>query len=387
MTITSSPPIRTSPTVTTVSSGLNVRLASLYGSEMRTTSCTPSSISIEPGVGLPLPDGAEDGARHAGRAVHVHAHLDQPRDDVLDLRLGRPFFHHDNHGCLACLQCCVIPTAPTAHSAVAGACSPCTTRRSSRRASSMMRSNSRAIASAPSGPSAADVAHVLQHVLLAVGLVDLDALLLLQPADLADAARALVQQPDEHFVHAIDVASQIVKSVMRHLMRGRCTARFSQRTYAFDAFDKSRRVRAPRQSATPARCRRRRRRRSAPTSAHVLGPRDAEARARSAASCARGSAAPAPRRPSATAIARAGHAEPRDAVQEPAPELRRLPNPRVGRRRAQQEDRIEPGRGQRLAEVAGLLDRQIERQHAVHAGRRRARARTSRRPCAAIGFA
>ena len=38
MTITSSPPIRMSPTVTTVSSDLKVRLASLYGEEMRTTS-------------------------------------------------------------------------------------------------------------------------------------------------------------------------------------------------------------------------------------------------------------------------------------------------------------------------------------------------------------
>ncbi len=55
MTITSSPPIRTSPTVTTVSSGLKVRLASLYGSEMRSTSCTPSSISISAVSGCPCP--------------------------------------------------------------------------------------------------------------------------------------------------------------------------------------------------------------------------------------------------------------------------------------------------------------------------------------------
>ena len=55
MTITSSPPIRTSPTVTTVSSGLKVRLASLYGSEIRTTSCTPSSSSISPASGRPCP--------------------------------------------------------------------------------------------------------------------------------------------------------------------------------------------------------------------------------------------------------------------------------------------------------------------------------------------
>jgi hypothetical protein len=40
ITITSSPPIRTSSTVTTVSSGRNVRLARLYGSVIRSTSCT-----------------------------------------------------------------------------------------------------------------------------------------------------------------------------------------------------------------------------------------------------------------------------------------------------------------------------------------------------------
>src|SRR5688572_16063090 len=44
--ITSSPPIRTSSIVTIVSSGLKVRLARLYGSEMRSTSCTPSRISM-----------------------------------------------------------------------------------------------------------------------------------------------------------------------------------------------------------------------------------------------------------------------------------------------------------------------------------------------------
>ena len=31
------------------------------------------------------------------------------------------------------------------------------------------------------------------------------------PADLARDARALVQQADEHFVHAVDVVAQIVK--------------------------------------------------------------------------------------------------------------------------------------------------------------------------------
>src|SRR4051812_3025177 len=49
MTITSSPPIRTSPTSKTVLSRLNVRLASLYGSEIRTTSFTPSRTSSSRG--------------------------------------------------------------------------------------------------------------------------------------------------------------------------------------------------------------------------------------------------------------------------------------------------------------------------------------------------
>ena len=97
MTITSSPPIRTSPTVTTVSSGLKVRLASLYGSEMRTTSCTPSSISIEPWIGMALTDRPEHRPGHARRPVHVHAHLDEPRDDLLDLRFGRALLHHHYH--------------------------------------------------------------------------------------------------------------------------------------------------------------------------------------------------------------------------------------------------------------------------------------------------
>src|SRR5258705_234578 len=49
MTITSSPPTLTSSMLTTVSSGLKVRLARLYGSEMRSTSWTPSRMPINSG--------------------------------------------------------------------------------------------------------------------------------------------------------------------------------------------------------------------------------------------------------------------------------------------------------------------------------------------------
>ena len=96
--MTSSPPMRTSPIVTTVFSGLKVRLASLYGSVMRSTSWTPSSTSISARIrAARCPDGAEHRARRAGRAVHVDAHLDELRDDLLDLRFGRAFLHHHNH--------------------------------------------------------------------------------------------------------------------------------------------------------------------------------------------------------------------------------------------------------------------------------------------------
>jgi hypothetical protein len=53
---------------------------------------------------------------------------------------------------------------------------------------------------------------VCQHLFFAIGLVDLQALLLLETADLTYAPRPLVQEPDEHFVDPIDVAPQIVKS-------------------------------------------------------------------------------------------------------------------------------------------------------------------------------
>src|SRR4030095_10233934 len=49
MTMTSSPPIRTSSMVTMVSSGRKVRLARLYGSVMRSTSWTPSRMPINSG--------------------------------------------------------------------------------------------------------------------------------------------------------------------------------------------------------------------------------------------------------------------------------------------------------------------------------------------------
>jgi hypothetical protein len=42
-------------------------------------------------------DGAEDGVRFAGRAVNVEAAGDEAVDDMLDLGVGGPFLHYDDH--------------------------------------------------------------------------------------------------------------------------------------------------------------------------------------------------------------------------------------------------------------------------------------------------
>src|SRR5256886_2182370 len=42
-------------------------------------------------------DGAEDGVRFAGGAVNVEAAGDEAVDDMLDLGVGGPFLHHDDH--------------------------------------------------------------------------------------------------------------------------------------------------------------------------------------------------------------------------------------------------------------------------------------------------
>ena len=55
----------------------------------------------QPRVELPLPaDRAEHRAQRAGRPVHVEAHLDELRDDALDLLVGRPLLHDYNHDVL-----------------------------------------------------------------------------------------------------------------------------------------------------------------------------------------------------------------------------------------------------------------------------------------------
>src|SRR3954466_15888316 len=61
-------------------------------------------------------------------------------------------------------------------------------------------------------PFGGDAAHVQQHLLFALRLVNLDAELLLHAPDLARDARALVQQPHQDLVDPIDVVPQIIQS-------------------------------------------------------------------------------------------------------------------------------------------------------------------------------
>ena len=87
--------------VMTVSSGLNVRLASLYGSVMRTH--LVHAVEHLEQRGSPVAsaaDGADDRAARAGGPVHVEAHLHQLRDHALNLLFGRALLHHHDHGVL-----------------------------------------------------------------------------------------------------------------------------------------------------------------------------------------------------------------------------------------------------------------------------------------------
>jgi hypothetical protein len=72
----------------------------------------------------------------------------------------------------------------------------------------------------PERALARDLAHVLQDLLLALGLIDLDAELLFQLADFAGAARPLVEKAHQHLVDAIDVLPEVVECPHGHMARG-----------------------------------------------------------------------------------------------------------------------------------------------------------------------
>ena len=70
-----------------------------------------------------------------------------------------------------------------------------------------------------------NAANVIDDFLLAFGLIDRHALCLLQPADFARDAGALVEQPDDDLVDAVDIPAKILKR--RHLNSSCNRSRFS----------------------------------------------------------------------------------------------------------------------------------------------------------------
>ncbi len=161
-------------------------------------------------------------------------------------------------------------------------------------------------------PFRRDAAHVREHLLLALGLIDLDAR--------APSSAGRSRTPP---ARARSAAGPALRPRDRCRRANRqawalSAARSPQPPHVvLDPRDQIRRSRLPRRSPTPARCRppprrhRRRPRRRAPAAR-------CRTRARSAASCARESAATIASAPDATSVARAGDAQPRDPVQKPA---------------------------------------------------------------------
>src|SRR6185295_7076342 len=220
MTITSSPPIRTSPTVMTVGSCLNVRLASLYGSVIRSTSWTPSSSSISALSGCPCPT--------APSTVRV-----TPVDRCTSMPISTRRATTCSIWASVARSSITTTMASVSEKGAVPLFHSLLRKRGTAPFSARLRFRGFVLAvnQSPLQPPrlvddpleqprdrvgaerafGRDAADVREHLLLALGLIDLDPELLLDPADLAGDARALVQQAHEHFVDAVDVVAQIVK--------------------------------------------------------------------------------------------------------------------------------------------------------------------------------
>src|SRR5262249_37601267 len=190
------------------------RLASLYGEVMRSTSWTPSSISIRPGSGCPWPT--------APSTVRV-----TPVDRCTSIPISTRRFTTCSICASLARSSMTTTIAVSLQSVAARAGDWGLVIGQSLIPNPLSLAMNQAPFEAPrfvddpfeqprdrvrsERPFRRDAAHVREHLLLALRLIHLDPQLLLQLADLARDARALVQQPDQHFVHAIDVVAQIVK--------------------------------------------------------------------------------------------------------------------------------------------------------------------------------
>ena len=252
----------------------------------------------QPVVGMPLPDRAEHRARDAGRAVHVHAHLHEPRDDLLDLRFGGPFFHHYYHGfCLLQYRLVVMSVPLVGSSALAVDDAPFEPARLVD--DPLEQPRDRVGPERPFGGDARGRAPA--------------------PPSRAPADRPRCPAPSSagRSRSARAPARSAAGPALRR--RDRCRRRKSSSVVSYVRARRTRPSASARSSSTrsissrrPARLGDQRHQRAADDRGvgvgadfgDVLGPRDAEARARSASPCARESAAPAPRRPTRPGRAR-----------------------------------------------------------------------------------
>ena len=164
-------------------------------------------------------DDAEHGAIDARGPVHVHARLDQRRDDFFDLRLGCPLFHYHHHGYRSSPFRLAPPSVSRRRVIMSrGALD------APRLVDDPFEHPYDGVAFERTARVLAVGAHVVQHLLLTVGLVHLEPERLFQLPDFERAMGALAEQLDQPLIELIDPLPELVDchEYLRRL--------FSQRT-------------------------------------------------------------------------------------------------------------------------------------------------------------
>ena len=217
----------------------------------------------------------------------------------------------------------------------------------------MIRSNNRLIAPSSSGPRFT-LRDVRENFGLAGRLVDVDARRLLHATYFQRAGGARREEAHQLLIELVDALPQGLDEAYRLL--------FSHFTYS---------LACAHTSPDPLR---------AIVSTNALPTTAASAARQASATCCRARDAEADRNRKrrrgaypleqrrdvrGQPIAHARHTKSRNDIQKPSTELRRPSNPRIGRRRAYQEDRIQTGIDERLPERLRLFDRVVQNQHAI----------------------
>ena len=191
----------------TLFSGLNVRLASLYGSVIRKHLLHAVEHLEQPRIRSAVAaDRADHGAQRAGRSMHVEPHFHELRDDALHLLVGGALLHHYDH--MNLFEPFILLGPP---------------RRTLRSCPGLVRDplqSPRFVDDALEQPlhrriverSRVDLLDVIEHLRLARRLIERPS----RRASSRDRSRsahcgAFAQQPDELLVDRVDLAPQLVE--------------------------------------------------------------------------------------------------------------------------------------------------------------------------------